>query len=144
MMLYEQLVKRKFLRYSGAFSIDKGRRGVVESLKYSCEVLKNSHNLLLIFPQGKIQSLYTYPFRFEKGLEYIVSHSKEFDIYFNLNLLNFFSDKKPTLTMYYKHYASDNLMKADIEQAYNLFSQECIRRESKEPIEGEKLKPESR
>lgn len=135
MMLYEQLVNRKFLRYGGTFSIDKGRKGVVESLKYSCEILKDCKNMLLIFPQGKIQSLYTYPFKFEKGVEYIISQSKDVDIYFNINLLNFFSDKKPTLTMYYKPYISNNFKISDIEQAYNLFSQECMeceRAESKE------------
>ncbi|OFY89229.1 MAG: hypothetical protein A2266_06125 [Bacteroidetes bacterium RIFOXYA12_FULL_40_10] len=129
MMLYEQLIKHKFLRYGGTFSIDKGRKGVVESLKYSCEILKDCNNMLLIFPQGKIQSIYTFPFRFEKGVEYIISNSKDIDIYFNINLLNFFSDKKPTLTMYYKHFISNNFKIEDIEQAYNLFSQQCMEQE---------------
>lgn len=130
MMLHEQLSKRKFLRYTGAFSIDKGNRGVIEGLRHSVELLKDKNNMLLMFPQGEIQSLYTRNFTFERGLEFIVRNSPDIQILFNINLINFFSDRKPTLTMYLKEYTpqtSETI--ANLQQEYNLFALECFNSE---------------
>jgi hypothetical protein len=102
MMLHEELVKRKFLRFGGTFSIEKGRRAIFESLDYCCDIMEDPANLLLIFPQGRIESIYTSPFKFEKGIEYILKTIKDTDIYLNVNLINFQSKRRPTLSMYLK------------------------------------------
>lgn len=131
MMLHEQLSKRKFLRYTGAFSLDKGNRGVIAGLRHSVDLLKDRNNMLLIFPQGEIQSLYTRNFVFERGLEFIVANSPGTQIIFNVNLLNFFSDRKPTLTMYLKEYIPQKEEKiAHLEQEFNIFAVECFNSES--------------
>lgn len=131
MMLNEQLSKRKFLRYSGAFSLDKGNRGVIAGLRHSVDLLKDKNNLLLMFPQGEIQSLYTSNFVFERGLEFIVNNTPYIQIVFNINLINFFSDRKPTLTMYLKEYNPQPEEKiSHLEQEFNLFAVESFNSES--------------
>ena len=130
MMLNEQLSKRKFLSYSGAFSLDKGNRGVIAGLRHSVGLLKERKNLLLMFPQGEIQSLYTRNFVFERGLEFIVNNASDIQIIFNVNLINFFSDRKPTLTMYLKEYYPQPEEKiSHLEQEFNLFAVECFNSE---------------
>lgn len=126
MMLHEELVKRRFLRYGGTFSIDKGGRSIIESLDYCRDILKNPGNSLLIFPQGKIESLYTYPYKFEKGVEYILKRAPNADIYLNLNHINFYSQRRPTLSIYLKPLSSSgheiNIEK--IEAEFNRFASE--------------------
>ncbi|MHC1779217.1 MAG: 1-acyl-sn-glycerol-3-phosphate acyltransferase [Bacteroidales bacterium] len=128
MMLHEELVKRRFLRYGGTFSIEKGRRSIIESLDYCRDVLNNPANSLLIFPQGKIESLYTNPFIFEKGIEYILKSTDNADIYLNINHINFNSNRRPTLLMYLKPLsvtADGHRMKIEnIEQEFNRFAAE--------------------
>jgi hypothetical protein len=131
MMLHEQLTKRKFLRYTGAFSLDKGNRGVIAGIRHSVDLLKDKNNLFLIFPQGEIQSLYTRNFVFERGLEFIVNNSPGIQIIFNVNLMNFFSDRKPSLTMYLKEYTpqtSETI--ANLQQEFNLFALESFNSEN--------------
>lgn len=60
MMLEEQLRKFMILNQGGAFSIRKNSRDIVESLEYTTGLLKYKENVLLIFPQGEIQTtIYT-------------------------------------------------------------------------------------
>ena len=77
-MLEEQLKKNWFFQYTGGYSIKKSTRSVVESLNYTAELLENNKNLVLMFPQGKIQSMHRSEFVFEKGIERILKLGYEF------------------------------------------------------------------
>lgn len=129
MMLEEELVKARVLQKVGACSVSKGSRGILETLQHLVEVLKEPGNLYLLFPQGRIESLYTSPYVFEKGgLNYITKNVKnDFQFIFNVNLVDFSSHKRPTLSMYYKTYQMKSSTTADdIEQDYNEFANECL------------------
>lgn len=131
MMLEEQLSVHKILRSNGAFSIRKGSRNIIESLKYSLDLLMNRDNLVLIFPQGEIQTLYTRDFKFEKGIEYLVKHlpRDKFDIFFNVNLVDYFSNKKPSLNIYFCKYEDQSLDLGSIQECYNRYYTNCIRKQ---------------
>ena len=58
MMLEKQLKCFPVLNKTGGYSIKKGSRTVLESLQYTAELLNDSGNAVLLFPQGKIQSMY--------------------------------------------------------------------------------------
>lgn len=135
MMLEEQLKKHPFLRYGGCFSVHRGKRDVAESLRYSCEILENPANALLIFPQGEVESLYTNDFSFMKGAGYIMDHSAACQVWMNVNLINYYSLKKPVLNIYLKRYHGEAGL---LQESFNLFARECRKRESPE-ITGEKL-----
>jgi len=128
MMLEQQLKKHLILKRTGAFSILKKSRESVESLHYSIDILKDNKNLLLLFPQGEIQSLYTQKFCFQSGVGYIIKNLKSnIQIIFNINLVDYFSDKKPHLSIYYKSYIVD--YKSDIntiQNDFNTFAQSCM------------------
>lgn len=125
MMLEYQLKKFMILNKAGAFSVKKNSRDIIQSLKYSEEILSDKKNLLLIFPQGEIQSLYTEYFKFEKGIEKLMK-KEEACLIFNVNLIDYFSHKKPGLNIYYKVYpVNENIGIDTIEKAFNQFATKC-------------------
>lgn len=125
MMLEHQLKKFMILNKAGAFSVKKNSRDIIQSLKYSEEILSDKKNLLLIFPQGEIQTLYTEYFKFEKGIEKLMK-KEEACLIFNVNLIDYFSHKKPGLNIYYKVYpVNENIGIDTIEKAFNQFATKC-------------------
>ncbi len=131
MMEEEQLKKHMFLSKGGTFSIEKGTRQTLESLKYSVDILKDKNNMLLIFPQGKIQSMYTKHFHFQSGLEYILRKTPdEIQLIFNINLIDYHSYKKPELTAYFaEHRVESEICRENIEKAFNRYAASCIEKQ---------------
>lgn len=127
MMLEEQLSRHPILRQCGAFSIRKHSREIIESLNYCTKLLEDKNNLVLLFPQGKIESIYTSYFVFEKGLTYIFKHlPNEVQLIFNVNLIDYFSEKKPSLYIYYKKCTlPPSLDIKYIEKDFNRFANTC-------------------
>ncbi len=134
MMLEQQLLRYSILRKGGAFSVRKNSREILQSLGYCSELLNDNNNLVLLFPQGKIESLYTDHFRFENGLEYIISHAdNQIQIIFIFNLIDYFSDYKPTLTIYLKRYEYEKYVNLhDMEHDFNCFYHECKKQQVEE------------
>jgi 1-acyl-sn-glycerol-3-phosphate acyltransferase len=99
MMLEEQLQKNKILQTSGAFSIQRNSRDMVRSLQFATQVLENHENLLLLYPQGRIESMHNPTPTFEKGWFRIVSQLKTqaTQIVFYTALVDYMQHEKPTL-----------------------------------------------
>ncbi|GFZ79387.1 glycerol acyltransferase [Paenibacillus marchantiophytorum] len=77
MMDEKQMSRYRFFRKIGAFSIDKSSyRGVIESLHYSEQLLKQGHSVWL-FPQGDIQHLEHRPLQFQNGIGYLLERCPE-------------------------------------------------------------------
>ena len=122
MMLESELRKRWLFSYSGGFSIAHGSRSSIESLNYSADLLQNSDNLVLMFPQGKMHSLYNDNLKFEKGIEYILKKCESKPtIVFLATLVDYFEHPKPDLFFYTEEYKSENNDVKSIEKAYNDF-----------------------
>lgn len=70
MMLAENLKKFSFLRYAGAFGLERGSaRGALESLRYAANELQHPKpRAMLIFPSGEIGSPHQRPLPFESGV----------------------------------------------------------------------------
>lgn len=128
MMLEEQLRKHWVFNFIGGFSVKKGSRSAVESLHFTSELLRKAENLVMIFPQGKIQSVYLQDFTFEKGVERIVenSNSDPIQVLFVANLVDYFSKPKPTLTVYFEEYLPNDFSHNKLETSYNNFYKKCI------------------
>lgn len=133
-MLEEQLRKFMILNKAGAFSIKKNSRDIVESLAYTNDLLKQKENMLLIFPQGEIQTLYTHDFVFEKGVEYILKKlDEEVQVIFNVNLVDYFSFKKPSLNIYFRQYMpADKIDIKTIQQDFTYFAHQCIKNQTEQ------------
>lgn len=129
MMLEKELRKNMQLTKLGACSIVKGKRSSLESLAYAVEILQKKENLFLFFPQGKIQSVHTRNFTFEKGLlSYILKKAKnEFQLVFNINLINYGTNLRPDLCVYYQAFEINvDTTVEDVERAFNDFAKTCF------------------
>ena len=106
MMLEEQLKKNSFLRTAGAFSIDRSNmRKAITSLNYAAELLEDSGNMVLMFPQGQIESQHVNKPSFRSGVVRIAQKvTAPFDIVFCINLIDYFSDRKPIIQSYLREY----------------------------------------
>ena len=130
MMLEEQLLKYRFFNYTGAFSVDKGSRSVVESIRYASELLNDSENMLLMYPQGRLHSMYEHHFQFEKGLERMLKNrERKVQVVFSANLVDCFTEPKPSLSIYTENYEGACTVEA-LEHAYNDFYARCLEKQS--------------
>lgn len=121
MMLEEQLEKRMFLNKVGAYSVKRGSRSVFDSLNYSSQLLKTASNMVIIYPQGEISSLYSYPVRFERGVERIIRGAgPDTTVLFYVALVDWFSWKKPTVVLRLRRFDySGTPGHAELEEAFN-------------------------
>ncbi|MBE0673605.1 MAG: lysophospholipid acyltransferase family protein [Bacteroidales bacterium] len=121
MMLEEQLLPRMFLNKAGAYSIKKASRTVIESINYSSELLSARGNLVVIYPQGEIESQYNFPVRFERGIERIIRNARgDFSIVFYTAFVDWFSSKRPVLTFRLSRYeGNDRPSHDELEAAFN-------------------------
>ena len=93
----------KYVRYGGAFSINKKSRGMLESLDYAAELLENPQNLVLIFPQGKLYSNFVNEINFEKGIIKVIQKAEgKFQLLFATTFIQYFKHKKQSVTVYLK------------------------------------------
>lgn len=98
MSLKKQMEKNRWLRYCGSFSVDPGKRSITESFDYAAEVLSQPGNLLMFFPQGKLESCHVRNIQFEAGLFEIMSRVKgNCQLIWSSNIIEYFESVKPTV-----------------------------------------------
>ena len=109
MMQKEQLQKNWFFKYTGGFSVAPKSRSVIETIDYTAELLQNPKNLVLMFPQGEIESMHRHDFSFEKGIGKILQKlNGPVQIILLANIIDYFSDPKPNLNICFEEYSGDN------------------------------------
>ena len=131
MMLEEQLKKWKFFTGMGAFSINPDSRSVIDSLDFSGRILSDPDNLLVMYPQGEIRSMYNRDFSFSKGVMRIIRNVGDTppEVVFYAALTEYFSNRRPTLYIYLKSYSvMPGVTIGDIENRYNSFYHDCLSR----------------
>ena len=127
MMLEEQLKKHWYFQFSGAYSIKKNSRSVLDSIDYTYELLKVKENMVFVFPQGKINSMQNNFITFEKGVKRIVETCiTNVQVLFVANFIDYFSNAKPNLFMYIKSISAFNFTDNSIEHEYNNFYMKAL------------------
>jgi|YNPMSStandDraft_1061717.scaffolds.fasta_scaffold01006_14 hypothetical protein len=123
MMLEEQLLKYSFFSKIGGYSVKKNTRDILNSINFTLNLLKSYENAVFLFPQGEIKSLYTNEITFESGIQRILNNVCDIEIVFLCNFIEYFSNQKPTLYMYFRTY--DAKQDIDYQKEYNTFYYEC-------------------
>lgn len=128
MMLKHQLRKYWYFNLSGGYSVEHNSRSALESIDYTVELLSQPENLVLMFPQGKLQSMHRRSFEFQKGIEKIVEKAgrNNIQLYFLVNITEYLSKQKPTLHQYVKEYTGNSALVDDIQLHYNEFCRQCF------------------
>jgi 1-acyl-sn-glycerol-3-phosphate acyltransferase len=130
MMLEEQLKKHWYFNLSGGFSVKKNSRSIIETLDYANELLKEAGNIVLLFPQGAIESMHQHTIKFEKGTGRILSSlENKVQVIFVANFTDYFSDKKPTLNSYLMDYSKGDFTNQHLESAYSAFYLNCLQQQ---------------
>ncbi len=127
MMLEDQLRKYWFFNYTGGFSVNKKSKSIIETIRYTSELLDNKENMVLIFPQGEIQTMHSQNMVFEKGLDPILKNKEgKVQIVFLANLVDYFSSPKPGIYFYIQEYNDLVFDSETIQYQYNEFYRRSI------------------
>lgn len=98
MVLKGQLKKRRWLKHLGGFSVAPGSRSINESLGHARDVLSKPGNLLLLYPQGNLESIYVRKIVFQDGINQIVPQLEgKCQIVWTSILIDYFESVKPSL-----------------------------------------------
>lgn len=98
MVMKKQMEKNWWLRYIGCFSIDPGKRSIEETFDYTATLLANPRNIVVIYPQGNMESTHIRHIQFEDGLNQIIPHvNGKCQLIWSSNILEYFESTKPSL-----------------------------------------------
>ncbi len=126
MMLEEQLRKFWFFMYSGGFSVHRGSKSIIETINHAREIIEKSENLLLVFPQGRLESLYQTEIYFEKGIEKILSGKEDrIHLVFVASLVDYYNEQKPSLFIYFTEVKNCAMTTGALRDRYKIFYDEC-------------------
>lgn len=127
MMLEEQLRKHWYFNYAGGYSVRKNSKIIFKTLKYTAELLEDKNNMIFIFPQGEIRSMHEQTLTFESGVERIIQYcNNDVHILFVANLIEYFSNPKPTLFIHIQTYDGTDYTTKYLQNAYNNFYKKAI------------------
>ncbi|WP_231489847.1 1-acyl-sn-glycerol-3-phosphate acyltransferase [Pedobacter sp. Leaf170] len=96
MVLEKQMEMNKWLKYIGCFSIAPKSIRAKESLDYAIDILNEPGNVLIIFPQGNLESMFIRYIKFKDGITSIIPHVKvNCQLIWSSNFIEFFEGLKP-------------------------------------------------
>lgn len=136
MVLQETAEKVSFLKYLGAFSIQRNAKSLIESLDYAGKLLDDPKNLVLIFPQGELYSSHVSSINFEKGLTKIISASKkQFQYLFAAILIDYFDQRKPSVNVFLENWEAQEYTSLQVmKSAFNRHFENSIKEQSSKKV----------
>lgn len=98
MVLEKQLQKNKWITRFGGFSIAPGTASAKESLAYAAEILSDTGNVLLLFPQGRIESNHARKMVLKPGIGDIVPLIQgDCQLLWSSNLIDYYESTRPSV-----------------------------------------------
>lgn len=99
MSVKAQMEKNKWMRYLGSFSVDPGKKSIMESFDFAAEVLSQPGNLIVYYPQARLETNHITHIHFESGLKAIIPRIQgKCQILWSSNIMDYFEGIMPTLT----------------------------------------------
>lgn len=128
MMDEKELAKRQLFSYMGGFSIANNKRSMFQSIQYTSQLLQRKENLVLVYPQGKLHSVYDDNFSFKKGIEHILLPADDkVKIILLVQLIDYYQYPKPTVFLYYEEADMAVSKRKNYEEQYSLFFAKCVK-----------------
>ncbi|WP_276348018.1 1-acyl-sn-glycerol-3-phosphate acyltransferase [Daejeonella sp. JGW-45] len=98
MVLKKQMQMNPWLKYFGCFSIAPGTATVNESLAYAAQLLNKPGNLLLMYPQGNLESNHVREIVMKDGINHIVPQIEgKCQLLWSSNLIEYFESLRPSV-----------------------------------------------
>jgi hypothetical protein len=101
MMLEKQLEQYWFFRHVGAYSINPNNaKSIIETARYTRDVISNSQNSVIFFPQGEIEAFEKRPLILKRGLQlFVTGIENNFCILPMAFKIQHFEEKKPAVIL---------------------------------------------
>ncbi|MEE1885317.1 1-acyl-sn-glycerol-3-phosphate acyltransferase [Pedobacter flavus] len=97
MILKKQMQMKPWLKYLGGFSVDPGKGTIGRSLNYASEILSTPGNVLLMFPQGNLESIHVRNIEIKEGINTIVPNiNGNCQIIWCSTIIEFFESLQPS------------------------------------------------
>jgi hypothetical protein len=132
MMLENELRERMFLNKIGCYSVRKNSRSVIETITYTSALLQQPDNLVVMYPQGEIQTSHIRQVNFDKGLSRILNKNLRIRLFFYVALTDYFSSPRPYLAVHLKEYNGDTNNPDEINHEFNKFYHLCRQNQNEE------------
>lgn len=134
MVLEDQLRKYWFFRFKGAFSVRKNSRSSIESISYAAKLLDDPANLVLIFPQGRLQSMHVSEPAFQKGVFRLIEKIQgPCQVIYCATVLEYLESFKPTAHFYLLDCGTaKDLDLKNLEKRVSDFHQQALQRQVRE------------
>ena len=98
MVLKKQMQMNPWLKYFGCFSISPGKASVNESLADAAEKLSTAGNVVVVFPQGNLESCHIRDIEMKDGISTIIPSIKgSCQLIWSSNLVEYFESLKPSV-----------------------------------------------
>ncbi|PWS30782.1 1-acyl-sn-glycerol-3-phosphate acyltransferase [Pedobacter paludis] len=121
-----------FLKYLGAFAAENKGKDVLDTLNYAGNLLNDSQNLVLVFPQGKLYSNHVKSINFEKGvMQMINSSQKKINIVFSSTFIDYFGKRKASAYTYLQNWETEEYVSLQLlKSAYNKHYENSVIKQS--------------
>lgn len=97
-ILKKQLQMKPWLRYFGGFSIAPGTPSVNKSLDHVAKILSQPGNVVLMFPQGKLESNHVRKIEMKDGISYFIPKIKgDCQLIWSSQLIEYFESLKTSV-----------------------------------------------
>ena len=114
MMLEAQLSRYWFFQKIGAFSIDPtNTKKISETVKYGQNVLQNTENFVILYPQGEIEPYEMRPLTLKRGLQLFLKKTPEIQVLLVAFKIQFYNQKRPSLLVKFGETLSGKTIAAD-------------------------------
>ncbi|WP_442794329.1 1-acyl-sn-glycerol-3-phosphate acyltransferase [Pelobium manganitolerans] len=98
MVLKKQMQMNPWLRFLGCFSVSPGKANVNQSLDYAAQKLNEPGNVVIMFPQGNLESCHVRKIETKEGINHIISNTKNnCQLIWSSNLVEYFESTKPSV-----------------------------------------------
>lgn len=101
MMLEEQLKRYWFFKKLGAYSISpNSTKSIIETAEYTKEILRDTNNFVVYYPQGKIEPFDTERMNLQNGLKYFIPQNEADAVILPIAFkIQFYEEKIPEIVV---------------------------------------------
>lgn len=101
MSVKKQMQMNPWLRLMGSFSVSPGKISSGKSVAYAAEKLNKPGNVLVLYPQGNLESCHVRQIEMKDGINALIPQIKgDCQIIWSSNLVDFFESLKPSVTFH--------------------------------------------
>ncbi|HEX7366732.1 MAG TPA: glycerol acyltransferase [Pelobium sp.] len=131
MSVKKQMQINPWLRYTGSFSVEPGKISAGESVAYAAEILSTAGNVLVLYPQGNLESSHVRKIVLQDGINAIIPQIKgNCQIIWSSNLTEFFESLKPSVYFYMMDCGTNKDYNFDVlNQKINAFHKAAIQKQ---------------